>query len=162
MMPIVCKNVIPKEKRDSYLFDKLLKEKNVIIKKRSLEALYRLIENNFKFNMTQEMIDTVEKHRIDNNTLLAFINECCIPADPNGVKTKKSIFMECYKNWCKINNNNKGIMSGQNVRAILENEYDEKFIKSNGIFYLTKLVIPPDIQEQLGIYEKSNYKIKED
>ena len=58
MIPIICDNVIPEEKRDRFLLDKMMNEKNSIIKK-ALKSLKILINNDFKFNITAEMKDTL-------------------------------------------------------------------------------------------------------
>lgn len=155
MMPIVCKNVIPKEKQDPYLMDKMLLEKNAIIK-RSLQALYKLINKDFKIQLTKEMKKEVEKHKISNNTLLAFIEECCEDASDVNVKTKRSTFNKCYDSWCKLNNNNKGKLSNNNMKLVLERDYDEHFRKSNGIWYMDKLIIRQEIQQELGVYDTND------
>lgn len=156
MMPIVCNNVIPKEKRDAHLLDKMLLEKNTILK-RSLEALYRLIDKDFKFEPTKEMQIAIEKHKISNNTLLSFISECCEDASNSREKTKRSAFNKCYDAWCKENSCIKGKLNKNTISEVLASEYGEYYKKSNGIFYLEKLKIQPKIMEELGVFEKNEY-----
>jgi len=151
MMPIVCTNVIPKEKRDPYLLDKMLAEKNVILK-RSLKALYNLIERDFQFKPTKEMQESLEKHKIKNNTLLSFIDECCVDNSECRIKTERKMFYKCYDSWCKQNNCIKGKLNYNDIKEILETKYGETFKKSNGIYYMEKLAILPDTIKDLDVY----------
>jgi len=147
IIPIACVNRIPKEKQDSMLFDKMLKEKDAIIKK-SLEALYRLIDNNYKIERTPGMQATLEKYQEDNNTLLTFIKEYCVTTDDVDIKTKKSSFMRCYDQYCKIYNKNQGKMGVKAIRELLKEKYNEEFHKSNGIYYMTKIGLLPETMEK--------------
>lgn len=152
MMPIVCNNVVPKEKRDPYLLDKMLSEKEVILK-RSLKAFYNLIHKDFQFEPTKDMQVALEKHKVKNNTLLSFIDECCVDNSTCNVKTKRKIFNDCYTAWCKNNNCIKGRLSNNDVKELLEQKYGETFKKSNGIWYMEKLAILHNTMEDLGIYD---------
>ena len=152
IIPIACVNRIPKEKQDSMLFDKMLKEKNAIIKK-ALEALYRLIDNNYKLERTEGMNKTLQKYQEDNNTFLSFIKEYCVDTSDVCVKTRRSTFMKCYDAYCKIYHSNKGKIGAKSIRELLKEKYGEDFQKSNGIYYMTKLGIMPDTMEkEFGIY----------
>lgn len=155
MMPIVCNNVIPKEKRDPYLLDKMFAEKNVILK-RSLKAFYRLIAKDFQFEPTNEMTVAIEKHKIKNNTLLSFIEECCVDNSTCSIKTKRKVFNDCYDAWCKQNNCIKGKLNANDMKELLATKYGEYYKKSNGIFYMEKLAILPDTMQDLGVYD-NNY-----
>ena len=155
MLPILCNNVIPKEKRDAALLDKMMKEKNTIVK-RSLEALDRLIENDFYIEPTEEMKKTLRRYEISNNTLLMFIDEYCVNTSDLSTKTKRSVFNKCYDNWCKRNNNGRGKLGSNAVKSLLAEKYNETFKKSNGIWYLDKIGITPEAQEDLGVYNSGN------
>ena len=61
--------------------------------------------------------------------------------------------MKCYKQYCNINNNGKGILSTTNAIKMLKENFGEEFHKSNGIIYMTKLAIRPEVQEDLGVYD---------
>ena len=54
-MPVYCNNVIPPEKRDPELFNKMWKEKNAILKK-ALDALQIVIGNGYKFIEPSTMV----------------------------------------------------------------------------------------------------------
>lgn len=152
IIPIACVNRIPKEKQDSKLFDKMLKEKNAIIK-RALNALYRLIDNDYKIERTPNMNLTLLKYQEDNNTLLSFIKEYCVDSSDVSVKTKRSTFMKCYEAYCKIYHSNKGKLGAKAIKDLLKEKYDEDFQKSHGIYYMTKLGIMPDtMKDEFGVF----------
>jgi len=156
ILPIACVNVVPKEKRDKKLFDKMMLEKNTILKK-ALQALYRLIEHNYEIIPTQNMEKTLEDYEDNNNTLLTFIKDCCEDASNTSVKTKRNTFFKCYESYCKTNNGGKGQLTYTNAKNLLKVKFGEEFHKSNGIFYMQKLAIRPETQKDLGIYDGNEY-----
>lgn len=156
IIPVVCKNVIQEKDKDTELFNKMMKEKNTIIK-RSLNALEELIENNYKFEITEEMKKTLKKYETDNNTLLQFIEECCDTTNSIKTRTKRSTFYDCYDKWCKKYNNGKGKIGNVNAKKILLENFDEKFKLSGGIWYMSKIVVTPQAQEDLLGYQ-DNFK----
>lgn len=153
-IPIICDNVVPENERDPRIFDKIMLEKNVVIK-RMLEALKRLISKDFKITLTEKMKSTLASYEVENNTLLTFIKECCIDATEVHVKTKRSVFNKCYANWCKIYNNGKGKLGNNTVKLMLKEKYGENYKLSAGIWYMDKLAIKPNIQEDLGVYDSN-------
>ena len=154
MLPVLCNNVIPPEKRDPKIFDKMYKEKNVIIK-RSLKALDDLIADNFQIERTKEMDILLSEYEISNNTLLLFIKECCVKATDN-VKTRRSTFNKCYDAWIKLYNNGKGKVGNETMKQILMDTYREGYKLSKGIYYMDKLAIMPEKMQELGIIEGGN------
>lgn len=130
----------------------MLKEKNAIIK-RALNALYRLIDNDYKIERTSNMNLTLLKYQEDNNTLLSFIKEYCVDSSDVSVKTKRSTFMKCYEAYCKIYHSNKGKLGAKAIKDLLKEKYDEDFQKSHGIYYMTKLGIMPDtMKDEFGVF----------
>lgn len=154
IMPVYCNNVIPKEKQDPTLFEKMLKEKNSILKNAILE-LNRVVNNNYKFIEPSNMQTERNKYEIENNTLLTFINECCYIKEETmpSMKTKRSTFKKAYENWIKLNNNGRGKLSSRDMNLLLETEYGETYSLYNGIWYMSKIVIDPAAKEELGIYD---------
>lgn len=152
ILPVACVNVVSEEKKDKMLFDKMMLEKNTILK-RALEALYRLIDNKYEIKPTENMKKMLEQYKKENSTLLTFIDECCVDTSVLDVKMKRATFMKCYKQYCNINNNGKGILSTTNAIKMLKENFGEEFHKSNGIIYMTKLAIRPEVQEDLGVYD---------
>jgi P4 family phage/plasmid primase-like protien len=152
---IPCNNVIPKEKQDPYLFEKILAEKNSILQN-VLLALKRLIENGYKFDEPESMKDNRKQYEVENNTFLTFIRECCEykPDMSPYERTKKRIFKDAYDMWIKKNNNGKGKLNSKEIAKILEEEYNEYGIKSNGVIYMSKIIIKKEALEELGIYNE--------
>lgn len=154
IMPVYCNNVIPKEKQDPTLFEKMLKEKNSILKNAIME-LNKVVNNNYKFIEPSNMQVERDKYEIENNTLLTFINECCYLSEDTipSKKTKRSTFKRAYENWIKLNNNGRGKLSSREINLLLESEYGETYSLYNGIWYMSKIVIDPSAKEELGIYD---------
>lgn len=152
MIPLICKNPIPKEKQDKMLFEKMMKEKNVIVKK-AIFALKELIDNNYNMELTDEMKNTLNDYETENSTLLTFTRECCIDASQLKVKTKRSTFNKCYSSWNKLYNDGKGKVGNNTMKKVLEERYKETYRLSSGIWYMDKLAIKPEVQEELGVYD---------
>ncbi len=154
IMPVYCNNVIEKKDQDPFLFDKILEEKNSILKN-ILIALKQFINNEYKFDEPEKMRESREKYEIENNTLLTFIKECCelkYEVSPYS-RTKRRVFKDAYDVWIKKNNNGKGKLNSKEVSKILEERYEEYGVKSNGTMYMSKLIVKPEALEELGIYE---------
>lgn len=156
IMPIKCKNVIPPEKRDPELFEKIMTEKNAIIKK-ALSALHYIIENNYKFIEPKCVKEARESYTVDNSTLLTFIEECCYVHEDISFRLKRSEFKQAYTNYVKLNFNGNGKVSTKVMNRILLERYEEDFIKSNGIWYMKKIRLTKEAREELGISNYSNY-----
>ena len=154
IMPIYCKNVIPDNKKDPDLFDKIYAEKNEILAS-VIPALKQLIDNKYRFTESDDVKENREKYKLENNTLLSFINECCeINEDVlPGVRLKRKVFNEAYDAWIKIKNNNRGKLSSREINDTLRREFDEKYVKSNGDWYMEKIVLTPEAINELGVYD---------
>lgn len=154
IMPVYCNNVIKKEEQDPYLFEKILAEKNSILKN-ALIALKRLINNNYKFDEPSSMEKHREEYEVENNTLLTFVKECCVE-NPNimpSYRTKRSTFRMAYDTWIKKNNNGRGKMNTKEMNLLLEKNFGETYVKNNGIIYMSVLVLTPEAKEELQIYD---------
>ena len=154
IMPVYCNNVIEKDKQDPLLFEKMLKEKNSILLG-ALLALQKLIQNNFHFIEPQSMENSRKEYEVENNTLLTFIKECCIikPDIIPSLRTKRSTFRTAYDLWIKKNNNGRGKLSSKDMNLLLEKNYGETYVKSDGIVYMSIIVLTPEVKEELSIYE---------
>lgn len=159
IMPVYCNNVIPKEKQDPYLFEKMLKEKNSILKN-ALIALRQVIDNGYKFDEPQILNNSRALYEIENNTLLTFVKECCVvnPDAMPHLRTKRSTFKQAYDLWIKKNNNGRGKLNSKDMNIILEKNFGETYIKRNGVIFMKMLILTPEAKEELGIYdEQYNY-----
>lgn len=154
IMPVFCNNVIPKEKQDPMLFEKMLKEKNTILSI-AITQLQRVIENNYHFIEPESLSEQRLYYEKENNTLLNFIEECCYINDnvmPN-LRLKRSVFKEAYDKYIKINYNNRGKLNTIDMNNLLMTQFDETYIKSNGIWYMKKILLLPETIEELGLYD---------
>ncbi len=152
IMPVYCNNVIPKEKQDPKLFEKMLTEKNAIIGM-ALASLKKLLDNNFKFVEPQKIIEEREKYEIDNNTLLTFIKEYCEIDNNISVlkKVRRSVFKEAYDKYIKINNNNRGKITSTNMNLLLEEHFKETYFLYCGIWYMDKIKLKRSAYDEFDI-----------
>lgn len=104
---VPCNNVVPPEKRDPFIVEKMLEERNGIVQK-AVVALKELVANNFKFSVPEVCNEELEKYRKLNSSAVAFFEECCVmrpegePIPYNDDRTMTYI-RRVFNNWCKIN-----------------------------------------------------------
>lgn len=108
MIILKADNVIPEEKRDAELINKMYAEREAIVYK-AVMALKEVIKNGYRYNVPQCCIDNMKQYQQDNSPVLTFFNECCIMREQeNGTKIKDSCttkkMYEVFKAWCKDNN----------------------------------------------------------
>lgn len=130
-----CGHVIPEKERDPRLLDKMLKEKEAIV---SL-AISHFRQTLAQYKFTESECMELERHayEVQNNSLLTFVNECCIthpdPSDPRKkLSIKRSLFNCLYTKWCHQN-----MVKPERERDIarqLEKHFGIVAVKSNGIF----------------------------
>lgn len=98
-----CDNPIPEDKQDPKILDKLLKDKQYIIKW-SLEGLERLINNNFKFSYSKIVEDVKEAYKTDTDSIRAFIKEkYIITGDKKDIIPAKILKEDYSCFWCPDN-----------------------------------------------------------
>ena len=92
---------VPDEKRDFFLKDKLTQEADGILAW-AIEGLKRLIANNYQFSETERTLYEVKRYKIDNNSVLAFVDDCC-KLEEAATSFRQEMFDE-YKEYCQDNN----------------------------------------------------------
>ena len=107
LMVINCPNVIPFDKQDKQLLDKMYAEREGIVQK-AIAALQRVISNGYRFAEPSSVKDARIQYQKDNSTVITFFEECMCPwpdgkATSNGCTTGK--IHTAYREWCKRNNN---------------------------------------------------------
>jgi phage/plasmid-associated DNA primase len=107
LIVINCPNVIPFEKQDKQLLDKMYAEREGIVQK-AIAALQRVIANGYRFTEPASVKDARIQYQKDNSTVITFFEECMCPwpdgkATSNGCTTGK--IHTAYREWCKRNNN---------------------------------------------------------
>lgn len=75
IMIVRCNHVIPKEKQDKELLDKLYKEREGIIYK-AVKALQTVMENGYRYSEPASVQREREEYLKENNTVISFFTEC--------------------------------------------------------------------------------------
>lgn len=105
IMQVNCNHIVPKDKQDKFLLDKMYAERDGIVYK-AIMALKQVIQNGYNFTEPQSVENARAIYMADNNTVIAFFNEC-MQIRPLG-KIKDSCttgrVYKVYKAWCMDNN----------------------------------------------------------
>jgi len=89
---------VPEEKRDAELLDKFAAEADGIFLF-AVEGLRRLIANKYKFSETAATRAEVQRYRVDSNSVLSFVEECCqIEQD---VEIERGELFARYREYCQ-------------------------------------------------------------
>ncbi|MCD8381943.1 MAG: phage/plasmid primase, P4 family [Clostridiales bacterium] len=106
IMVVDCPNVIPKEKQDKQLLDKMYAERDGIVYK-AVTALQTVIKNGYRFSEPQSVSNARNIYMEENNTVISFFNECMCPWPDGRINrhcTTGRIY-RVYQAWCRENNN---------------------------------------------------------
>lgn len=107
IMPIWCPNVIPPEKQDKQLLDKMYAEREGIVQK-CVKALQTVITNGYKFSEPASVNTAREQYQAVNSTVISFFEECMCHW-PSGTIGGSAIttgaIHRAYVQWCRLNNN---------------------------------------------------------
>ena len=98
-------NVIPPEKQDKFLLDKLLTEREGIVY-RMIMALRNVIENGYRFSEPEAVREDRHRYQAMNSTVITFFEDCMMPIR-EGEKHRYCTAMKvysAYQGWCKDNN----------------------------------------------------------
>lgn len=91
---------VPKAKRDPNLLEKLATERDGILCW-TLAGLHRLIAQNYQFTETEATAEELRRYRIESNSALLFVEECCEVA-PDAVSVREEVF-DRYREYCARN-----------------------------------------------------------
>lgn len=107
IMPVWCPNVIPPEKQDKQLLDKMYAEREGIVQK-CVKALQTVITNGYKFSEPASVNTARGQYQATNSTVISFFEECMCHW-PNGTIGGSAIttgaIHRAYVQWCRLNNN---------------------------------------------------------
>lgn len=106
IMVVRCPNVIPKDKQDKKLLDKMYAERDGIVFK-AVKALQTVIANGCRFSEPDSVSLAREKYMAENNTVISFFEECMC-GWPDGKINKHCTtgrIFKVYQGWCRENNN---------------------------------------------------------
>ena len=105
IMQVECNNVIPLEKQDKKLLDKMYAEREGIIYK-AVMALKRVIANGYVFSEPDMVKESRKQYQAENNTVIAFFNDCMVEREAGKISdgcTTGKVF-KVYQEWCRDNN----------------------------------------------------------
>ncbi|MCK9222472.1 MAG: phage/plasmid primase, P4 family [Limnochordia bacterium] len=106
IMVVRCPNVIPKDKQDKTLLDKMYAERDGIVYK-AVKALQAVIANGYSFSEPDSVSLAREQYMSENNTVISFYEECMCERSEgkfNDSATTSRIY-DVYRAWCHDNNN---------------------------------------------------------
>ncbi|MBM7686784.1 P4 family phage/plasmid primase-like protein [Defluviitalea raffinosedens] len=106
IMVVRCPNVIPKDKQDKSLLDKMYAERDGIVYK-AVKALQTVIANGYSFSEPDSVSLAREQYMSENNTVISFYEECMCKRSEgkfNDSATTSRIY-DVYRAWCHDNNN---------------------------------------------------------
>lgn len=106
IMVVKCPNVIPKEKQDKHLLDKMYAERDGIVYK-AITAFQQVLRNGCRFSEPESVRKAREEYMADNNTAISFFHECMCRREAGKVSdgcTANAIY-DAYRSWCENNNN---------------------------------------------------------
>lgn len=105
IMVVNCPNVIPKDKQDKMLLDKMYAEREGIVYK-AVKALQTVIANGYRFSEPESVSLARERYMNENSTVVSFFEECMCPLPGGKINphcTTGRIF-RVYQAWCFENN----------------------------------------------------------
>ena len=106
IMVVNCPNVIPPERQDKQLLDKMYAEREGIIYL-AVRALQKVLQNGFRYDEPQSVSQAREDYMAENNTVISFFYECMCLWVNNKIQkncTTGKIY-KVYQAWCRENNN---------------------------------------------------------
>ena len=127
-----CNNVIPEDKQDKELLDKLMAEREGIIYK-AVTALQHVIDDGYRLPEPASVVDARREYMISNSSVKLFFDECMFrPTEKlTSAKCTTGAIFKVYKAWCQDNNNG---------YAVPFNEFKEELSKYVGVPYQDMIV----------------------
>lgn len=151
-MVVECNNVIPAEKQDKQLLDKMYAEREGIVQK-CVKALQTVINNGYKFSEPESVIAARSEYQATNSTVITFFQECMChwPGGKIGGSTiTTGKIHKTYVLWCR-NNNNGYSKSMKEFRDELASHLDSTFAdmttRIHGNTYYKEWTLTEDIQD---------------
>lgn len=146
IMVVTCHNVIPKEKQDKQLLDKMYAEKEGIVQK-CVHALQRVIANGYRFSEPECVNAARSQYQATNSTVISFAEECLCPWPDGRISnsncTTGAIF-KVYTAWCKDNNNGYSKPNRdfrEELAAYRNTDYQDMVTRRNGNSYFKDLTL---------------------
>lgn len=155
IMVVECNNVIPPEKQDKQLLDKLYAEREGIVRKAIL-AMQTVIRNGYRFSEPKSVTAARNQYMSDNNTVISFWNECMVQRSKISDKATVGKIYDVYKAWCQDNNSGYA-KSAKEFRSIicdyLNTSYADLTLRTKaGIVYRSYTLSIDTKQQYCSIY----------
>lgn len=104
IMPVECRNVIPAEKQDKELLDRMYAERCGIVQK-AVIALQSVIAAGYHFDVPESVIRARDQYKKDNESVECFFEECVIRRPERKVNDccTAGRMYDVYRGWCRKN-----------------------------------------------------------
>lgn len=152
IMVIHCPNVIPKEKQDKQLLDKMYAERDGIVYK-AIRALQTVISNGYCFSEPESVSAARSQYMSENSTVISFFEEC-MDSWPDGKINRHCTtgrIYRVYQAWCRDNNNGFAKTAKEfreDLAAHLDTTYAEMTTRQKGNTYYREYSLTPEAKEQ--------------
>lgn len=105
IMVVNCPNVIPPERQDKQLLDKMYNECEGIMYL-AVRALQKVIRNGYRFDEPESVSQAREAYMAENSTVLSFFEECMIKRPDGKIRDSATTgkVYKVYREWCGDNN----------------------------------------------------------
>lgn len=154
IMVVNCTNVIPKDKQDKELLDKMYAEREGIVRKAIL-ALQMVIANGYRFSEPATVSLAREQYQSENSTIVSFFKECMCEWEGGKINyhcTTGRIF-KVYQAWCRENNSGYAKTAKEfreGIAAHLGGSYAEVTTRQKGNTYYKGYGLSQEAKEQFA------------
>ena len=152
IMVVNCPNVIPPEKQDKMLLDKMYAEREGIIYL-AVKALQKVIKNGYFYDEPDTVTQAREKYMSENNTVISFFEECMTRRLSDTIRDKATTgkIYEVYRAWC-FDNNGGFAKTAKEFRETLANylgtTFEEMTKRVHGNRYYTDYTLTLEAKQQ--------------
>lgn len=101
IIPFKCSHIIPENKQDKMLCDKMFAERKTIVY-RAVMAARKVVENGYRFDIPEECNQALKDYELSNSPAIQFFEECCRMRPKSEIKdncTTRRIH-EAFRQWC--------------------------------------------------------------
>jgi P4 family phage/plasmid primase-like protien len=160
MLIVECDNVIPPERRDPHLLDKLLSEKQAIVYL-AFQALVGAVQRGYRFTRPAALDQTLQQLRRNNCPSVDFFTSQCVEYDDAATNKKhwirKTVLHRIFAEWCRVNAPSAYIPNEREFyRDILQyKRLPDGALKKKvhpGVWYYT-FTLTPDAKEEFGVFD---------
>jgi putative DNA primase/helicase len=152
IMVVNCVNIIPLEKQDKRLLDKMYAERDGIIYK-AVTALQKVVANGYRFSEPASITAARQDYRSTNSSVISFYEECMCPWE-NGKINKHCTtgrIYKVYQAYCRENNNGYSKNAKEfrtELADYLGTTFPEMRTRLNGNTYYRNLTLTYEAKEQ--------------